>query len=148
MITLRPTEPGDGESLGRLFTASRELLTFLPRLHSPQEDVAFITDRILPAYRVIVAEAEGRVAGYLAEAPGWIEQLYVQPVMLRRGVGSALLVDAQRRHSTLELWCFAENARGRAFYERHGFEVVEETDGSGNDEHTPDLRYRWASRAG
>ena len=31
------------------------------------------------------------------------------------------------------LWCFAENAAARAFYEAQGFVVVEETDGAGNE---------------
>lgn len=79
----------------------------------------------------------------MAEAPGWIEQLYLHPTMLRRGIGSALLRSAQARQPALELWCFEENMRGRAFYERHGFQVIEQTDGSGNAEGAADLRYRW-----
>jgi len=143
MITLRNGRPDDAAELGPLFTASRQLLDFLPALHTPEEDQAFIASHILPNFRVTVAELDGRIAGYMAEAPNWIEQLYLHPDRLRQGIGSALLASAQSRHEWLELWCFVQNLRGRAFYERHGFVAIEETDGSGNEEGAPDIRFRW-----
>jgi 8-oxo-dGTP pyrophosphatase MutT (NUDIX family) len=33
------------------------------------------------------------------------------------------------------------------FYERHGFIEIERTDGSGNEEQAPDVRYRWSGVA-
>jgi hypothetical protein len=51
---------------------------------------------------------------------------------------------AQReRPGGLELWTFQANQGARRFYERHGFEAIELTDGSGNEERTPDVRYAW-----
>jgi len=41
------------------------------------------------------------------------------------------------------LWTFVSNVRAQRFYERHGFTVAERTDGSGNEEKAPDLRYVW-----
>jgi len=143
MISLRDGRPDDAAQLGPLFTASRQVLDFLPALHTPDEDLAFIAGHILPNFRITVAELDGRIAGYMAEAPNWIEQLYLKPDQLRQGIGSALVSAAQSRNEWLELWCFAQNLRGRAFYERHGFVVIEETDGSGNEEGAPDIRYRW-----
>lgn len=143
MITLRDGRPEDAEVLGPLFAASRHVLDFLPALHTPEEDQAFIAGHILPNFRITVAELDGRIAGYMAEAPNWIEQLYLDPTLLRQGIGSALLAAAQSRNDWLELWCFAQNQRGRAFYEYHGFVAIEETDGSGNEEGAPDIRYRW-----
>ena len=43
----------------------------------------------------------------------------------------------------IQLWCFADNLRARAFYEKHGFVAVEFTEGAGNEEKTPDTLYRW-----
>jgi hypothetical protein len=43
----------------------------------------------------------------------------------------------------LELWCFQANARARRFYEARGFRPIRFTDGDGNEEKTPDVRYRW-----
>lgn len=143
MITLRPAENADAAALGGLFTASRALLTFLPALHSPQEDAAFITRHVLPVCRVTVAAAEGTVVGFIAESPAWIEHLYVAPEAIAGGVGSKLLEAAKGRQLQLDLWCFDANLRGRRFYEARGFLVAERTDGSRNEERLPDIRYRW-----
>ena len=112
-------------------------------MHTPAEDRGFIRDHILPRYRVTVAERDGRIVCFLSEEPGWIENLYVAPDCLGTGVGSALLADAKSRNDRLELWCFLENRRARAFYEKHGFEELERTDGSNNEERAPDIRFAW-----
>ena len=43
----------------------------------------------------------------------------------------------------MQLWTFQQNDRARRFYEARGFEAVEFTDGSGNKERQPDVRYVW-----
>lgn len=143
MIALRLAEPADAEAIGRLFSASRRLLTFLPELHTPAEDLAFIAGEIMPKHRITVAVLDGAIAGYMAESPGFIEQLYMQPDLRRSGIGSALMADAKSRHDALELWCFKQNLAGRAFYEKHGFVPLYETDGAENEARAPDIRYRW-----
>jgi ribosomal protein S18 acetylase RimI-like enzyme len=67
----------------------------------------------------------------------------VLPGYQGQGVGSALLAVAQNASATLQLWTFQSNAGARRFYEGRGFIAVEQTDGSGNEEHEPDVRYRW-----
>ena len=143
MISLRPAEPGDAEAIGLLFSRSRRLLTFLPELHTQDEDLAFIAAVILPNHRITVATLDGAIAGYMAESPGFIEQLYMQPDLRRSGVGAAMMADAKARNDALELWCFKQNLPGRAFYEKHGFVVLYETDGAENEARAPDIRYRW-----
>jgi membrane-anchored protein YejM (alkaline phosphatase superfamily) len=49
----------------------------------------------------------------------------------------------RRQPSGLQLWTFQVNGTARRFYERHGFLAVESTDGSGNEEGDPDVRYVW-----
>jgi GNAT superfamily N-acetyltransferase len=79
----------------------------------------------------------------------WIEQLYVDPPRTGNGLGARLLDLAKRqRPEGLQLWTFESNTRARRFYERHGFAVAERTDGSGNEERAPDLRYVWRSPRG
>ena len=46
-----------------------------------------------------------------------------------------------------QLWTFQDNARARRFYEARGFVAEEFTDGAGNEEKTPDVRYVWPGRA-
>jgi len=43
----------------------------------------------------------------------------------------------------LHLFTFQRNARARAFYEAHGFRLVDLSDGARNEEGEPDARYDW-----
>lgn len=142
-ITLRAATVADADDIAALFAVSRRLLTFLPDLHSVEEDQVYMRDKVLVDYRVTVAERGGRIAGFMAELEGWIEHLYIEAAQLRTGIGSALIAEAKSRNETLALWCFADNLRGRAFYEKHGFVAVEFTDGAGNEARAPDILYRW-----
>ena len=143
MITLRLAVEADAAEIAALFATSRRLLTFLPDLHTVEEDRIYVRDKVLRDYRVTVAERDGAIVGFMAELEGWIEHLYIDAAQLRTGVGSALIADAQSRNEDLQLWCFANNMRGRAFYERMGFEAVKFTDGARNEARAPDILYRW-----
>ena len=145
-ITLRPANMDDADDVAALFAASRRLLTFLPDLHSVEEDQEHIRTRILPDYRVTVAERGGRIVGFMAELDGWIEHFYMDAAHLRTGIGSALMADAKSRNEGLELWCFADNIRARAFYEKQDFVAVKFTDGATNEARAPDILYRWRRR--
>ncbi len=50
---------------------------------------------------------------------------------------------SDRRPDGFALWVFQQNDGARRFYERHGLRLVRETDGSGNEERTPDALYEW-----
>ena len=148
MITLRQAREADAADIAALFATSRRLLTFLPDLHTVEEDRVYVRDKVLRDFRVTVAERDRAIVGFMAELEGWIEHLYVDAAQLRSGVGSVLIADAQSRNEDLQLWCFANNLRGRAFYERMGFEAVKFTDGARNEARAPDILYRWEREFG
>lgn len=148
MIALRLAVEADAAEIAALFATSRRLLTFLPDLHTVEEDRVFVRDHVLRDYRVTVAVRDGAIVGFMAELEGWIEHLYIDAAQLRSGVGSVLIEDAQSRNEDLQLWCFANNLRGRAFYERMGFEAVKFTDGAANEAKAPDILYRWEREFG
>ncbi len=80
----------------------------------------------------------------MATKDDWIEQLYLDPRHLRKGIGSKLLELAKAQSSgTLKLMCFVENRDARVFYEAHGFKEVKRTSGSENEEGAPDILYEW-----
>jgi ribosomal protein S18 acetylase RimI-like enzyme len=84
------------------------------------------------------------MVGFCAAHAGWIEHLYVSPAWQGGGIGSALLARAMSENpGGLSLWVFEQNERAAALYTRAGFEVVERTDGRGNEEQVPDLRMQW-----
>ena len=113
--------------------------------HTALEDRWWVANILLPQEEVWVAEEGGIVLGFLALHDGWVSQLYLRPGAWRRGIGSTLLAHAKAlRPDGLRLWCFQVNARGRAFYEHHGFAVERMGDGSENEEREPDILYAWA----
>ena len=121
----------------------------LPELHTPDDDRRFLREVVLPEQEVWVAIADDVVAGFTAlgtrEGVEFMEHLYVTPEHQRRGIGTALMERAkERRPAGFRLWVFQRNTGARAFYEQHGFRVVELTDGSGNEEKEPDVLYQWA----
>ena len=121
----------------------------LPELHTPDDDRRFLREVVLPEQEVWVAIADDVVAGFTAlgtrEGVEFMEHLYVTPEHQRRGIGTALMERAkERRPAGFRLWVFQRNTGARAFYEQHGFRVVELTDGSGNEEKEPDALYQWA----
>ena len=61
-------------------------------------------------------------------------------------VGNALLLNTVKRHSPegVSLHVFQQNTDARAFYERHGFTVLDTSDGRRNMENLPDMTLRWA----
>lgn len=151
MIAYRPALASDAPAIARILrSAMRTAMPWLPDLHTPEEDLWFVTNRLLPDGRVTVAEEDGGIVGYMAvsAAGDWIEHLYLLPSHGRRGIGSELVRRAQASAEQLQLWAFQRNLPARRFYERHGFRAVEVTDGSGNEEKMPDVRYLWRADGG
>jgi len=145
-VILRPAIPTDAPAIAVILrTCFRVSLPFLPELHTPDEDLAFVSGRLMGANTVWVAEVDGAVAGYIAFREGWIEHLFIDPHRQGQGIGPALLAKAMEDGTPRQLWTFQQNTRARRFYEVRGFRAVEFTDGEGNEEKTPDVRYRWDS---
>ncbi len=143
-MEVRLADPDDADTIATVYIDSFETLTFLPRLHTEDETRGWIASVVMREHEVWVAEEEGRIVGMAAVSADVLEQLYVTPEAHNRGFGSALLAKVkERRPKGFTLWTFQANAGARRFYERRGFRAVEFTDGSGNMEHEPDVRYEW-----
>ncbi len=112
----------------------------------PDDDVRrWVRETLLPETEAwVVVEASGRIVAMLSLSASMLDQLYVTPTWIGRGLGSRLLAIAkERRPNGLDLYTFQANVRARHFYEARGFEVVAMGDGSGNEEAQPDVRYAW-----
>jgi len=143
-IAIRPATAEDAAAIAHLLRVSRHAaMPWLPDLHTPEEDLAFVTGYVLPRSEVWVAQEADAVVGFIARRDDWIDHLYLAPDRRGLGIGGLLLRHAMDGRDALMLWAFQRNAPARRFYERHGFRAVEFTDGEGNDEKEPDVRYAW-----
>ncbi len=149
MITLRPATAADAPQIADLYLASRRtFLSFAPLAHDDESVRRWIATILVPSEWVTVAVDGPSVVGMLAatrrDGIGWIDQLYLLPSHVGRGIGARLL-----RHALddlgppVRLHTFQANAGALRFYERHGFEVVEYDDGTGNEEGCPDALMEW-----
>ncbi|MDE1992428.1 MAG: GNAT family N-acetyltransferase [Rhizobiaceae bacterium] len=146
-ISIRKLELADMPAAALVHrTSFNERLPTLAGLHTPEEDAGFWSGAVFKDCDVWGAEEGGRLVGVIAFLRDWIDQLYVLPDAQRRGIGSQLLEVAKSTYPKLSLWTFQRNAAARRFYEKHGFVVVDESDGAGNEEKEPDLLYRWEAR--
>jgi putative acetyltransferase len=146
VIAIRPASFGEAGEIARLFRHVRSVcLPYLPRLHDAEEDLWFFRERVFSQCSVWVT-GDGAIDGFCAFRTGWVDHLYVDPARHATGRGTALLGAAQAGQKRLLLWVFQKNVPATRFYEARGFRLLEQTDGSGNEEREPDALYEW--RAG
>ncbi|MFI6727104.1 GNAT family N-acetyltransferase [Streptomyces sp. R-74717] len=147
-VLLREAAAEDAEPLTRIFLASRAAaMPYLPKVHSDEDTLAWMTHVVLPGTSVWIAETRtGEVLGFASLDGTELEHLYLRPDVRRRGIGSLLLAKARDiAPDELTLYVFQRNTDARSFYERHGFTAVGFDDGSRNEEKEPDVRYRWTA---
>ncbi len=143
-MSLRRADLSQAGEIARLHRLTvRTSLTFLPDLHTPEQDLAWFRDHLMVETETWVWEEGGVICGYVAFKPGWVEHLFIHPDHQGRGLGPALLDKAMESGAERRLWTFQKNARARAFYEKRGFVMEIETDGSTNMEKEPDVLYVW-----
>ncbi len=140
-MILRPATADDAPALATVHIRAMRTLTFLPQLHTIEEATDWMSGVVLPAETVWIAEVDGEVGGYIVHTDDWINQLYVHPDRQGQGLGAALLAHVMADGRPRQLWTFQQNDRARSFYEARGFVAAEFTDGAGNEERTPDVRY-------
>lgn len=143
--SVRPAAAEDALAVAEVYLRSfTAAMPSVQRAHPDDEVRTWVRDVLVRGGSVVVAEADGQVVGFVALSDGWVEQLYVDPSHQGQGIGAQLLALAKdRQPDGLQLWTFQVNEQAQRFYEQHGFVVVERTDGSGNEEREPDVRYAW-----
>jgi GNAT superfamily N-acetyltransferase len=113
------------------------------RMPVPEHQAPRFAEHIAGGGEVHVWDEDGRVVGFAALDGNELRAIYVDPPAQGAGVGSALLEAAvgglrAAGHGEAFLWTFEANGLARAFYERHGWELV-----PGRQERlAPEVRYR------
>lgn len=164
-LVLRPAVEADVDALADLFVEARDAAyPAMPRpIHQPPAVKAWFREVLgldprtspMPDDReawVAVGKAmgqDGALLGYLVLDPEWLDSLYVRPELTGRGVGSVLLELAKGlRPAGFGLWVFESNVAAQRFYRRHGLVAVRRTDGSENEERSPDIEMAWLGTDG
>ena len=145
--TTRRAGPDDAEAVAGVLVRSRRAAVgaIPPPVHPDAEALEWVTSVVIPEREVWLTEDTGRRPLAVLVLDGdWVDQLYVEPGFTGHGLGSRLLDLAKsRRPDGLQLWTFETNTAAQRFYLRHGFVEAERTDGAGNEEKAPDIRFVW-----
>lgn len=148
-VLFRAATAADAADVAEVYLASRRrFLPFAPLAHSDAEVRRWIADHLVPSGGVTVACRDGKIVGMMAVSrdaeAGWIDQLYLDPSSVARGIGARLVERAKRElGAPIRLYTFQANEAALRFYERHGFRTLAFGDGSGNEEGCPDVLYEW-----
>jgi len=148
-VIIRRARSSDAGPTADLFLRARRAGaaagTIPPIAHDDDDVRHWVAGAMIPKLECWLAvSASDSIVGMLVLNDDWVAQLYVDPDHTRAGIGAELLAVAKReRPDGLRLWTFVSNADAQRFYLSHGFEEVQRTDGSGNEERAPDIQYAW-----
>lgn len=125
-IRIREYRASDHDALAALYAEIlQEEFTWRPQRGITAHDF----DSAVQGERILVAEADGRIAGFLSawEPDAFIHSLYVDKGCRRAGIGRALLLKAESELGLpLTLKCEAGNEAAMRFYEAAGWKAEQE----------------------
>lgn len=142
-ITIRAGTPADAPAILELHRAS---IMAIGRSHYTQVEVeswaaGLVAERYAQMMErgeesfIVASVADGSLAGFCSFKPGEIVGLYVAPSWARRGVGGALLQQAESIAAAEPgVIRIGASLSGQAFYEAHGYRVT--------------IRRTWKTRGG
>jgi len=145
-VELRPATPDDLTAIADLFLRVRAAaVPGMPPIVQTSEEVhGYVGGWDLSKRDVWVASTADGLAAFMVVEDDWLHSLYVAPEQQRAGLGGLLLDVVQTlRPNGFCLWVFESNTPARNFYARRGCVELERTDGSANEERSPDLKLAW-----
>jgi len=128
-VRIRVARPKEREQLEALqWRASLANEADRPHLEANPDAIDLPAEHV-ESGQVIVAELDGKVAGFAAILGGELDGLFVEPDLWRKGVGKALVdaatLLARRRGLSLSV---TANKAALGFYERCGFAIEGEAE--------------------
>ncbi len=126
-FTLRPYAPADEDAAIELWRRTWQQaypqIDFTARLDWWRQRWR---DELVPAATITVAEADGKMIGFVTVDPRTfdLDQIVVAPEAWGMGVATALMAEAKRiSPAGLDLHVNTDNTRAIRFYEKHGFVI-------------------------
>lgn len=145
-LQIRQAEPDDVPAVAALYREARLAAVPLmpPALHTAEEDRSWLEARLGEGHEAWLVEQDEELLGYAVVTDVWLDHLYVRPGRTGQGIGTLLLETVKAlRPAGFGLWVFESNTPARRFYQARGLVALERTDGSGNEEGSPDVRMVW-----
>ena len=142
-MQLRKAKIEDVETVLQVLSTSRlEYLPYAKSPHSLDGVRSWVRGKIIPSGGVVIAwfdnEDVGVLATSISEEFGWIDQRYLAPGYVGRGIGSELLNHAfSFLPRPVRLWTFQKNDRAIRFYKHHEFMAIKYTNRENNEERCP-----------
>jgi putative acetyltransferase len=148
-VTIRDARADDLPGCARIINDFIDATDWLPRTLPRDEIAALFGPDLLDRRRILVAEADEGLVGYLSMGDdGFMPALYLAPAARGRGIGARLLDRAKTlRPEGIELTVFEPNTDAQRFYAREGFRAVPGGRVTSTEEGVPTLRLRWEATA-
>lgn len=141
-MKILPATPADAPAIANILTGWIAATPWMPRVHSRASEKEFARLLVDRGWTQVARDG-GRTFGFLSRDGSEVHALYLSPAARGQGIGKALLDDAKTVSPQLSLYSFQANEGACRFYLREGFTEEFRTDGVGNDEHLPDVRFSW-----
>lgn len=141
-MIVSPATPEDAPVIASILSDWIDTTSWMPRVHTDEEQRGFGRMLVDRGWTQVVRD-NGAAVGFLSRDGADVHALYVAGSARGLGVGTALLDQAKAATPFLRLYTFEANTAAQRFYLREGFVEIGRTDGAGNDEHLPDIRYEW-----
>jgi ribosomal protein S18 acetylase RimI-like enzyme len=142
-VNLIPYQENYGLETVQMWRASMEQALGIKDPHSWDDQLNYLHEIAEKNEIFLAIEAEsGQVVGMMATDGSELDQLYIHVDYQGQGIGTMLLNKAKAMSpGTLQLYTFEVNKQAQAFYEKHGFTIIQR--GVESNSGMDDIRYEW-----
>ena len=123
---IRPYRPEDLDAVVTVWAKASAVAHPFFSAEFVAEEHRNISTEFLPSAETWVWQSDGQVVGFISLLGNEVGAIFVHPKFQRVGIGRALMDHVRGLRAELELEVFTENELGRAFYEKYGFELMQE----------------------
>jgi putative acetyltransferase len=123
---IRPYAEQDVDALIEVWRAASQIATPFLSAEFLAQEADNIRNLYLPNAETWVIDSEDTVAGFIALIGDEVGAIFVHPNYQEQSLGRALMDHAVSLRKSLFLDVFKENAVGRRFYDRYGFQYENE----------------------